>query len=277
MNLSFLKEQRINEILKRHKIFLIFFSFFLTSTFYFFFENWKEKRKCDLPDRVLITKVIDGDTVVAEGGREIRLLGIDTDEKGYPCFESAKKLLENLVLGKEVKLEREKENVDKYGRCLRYLILEGKNLNFELVKFGEAVCRFLDENSKYREFCEKLEKEAIEKKIGCKWEEKRAEKEKIKSIPACQAKKHIGENVFVEGKVVSVSRSKRNNLFLNFEKPYPYQCFTAVIFNSSLSRFPENPEEIYNKKRVRVFGQIKEYKKRPEIILEAPSQIEILE
>ena len=62
--------------------------------------------KCLAPSQVLVTKVIDGDTIVVEGGYHIRLLGIDTDEKGYPCYEAAKSRLEELVLNKKVKLEK---------------------------------------------------------------------------------------------------------------------------------------------------------------------------
>src|SRR3989344_4968580 len=41
-------------------------------------------------EKKFISKVIDGDTVVAEGD-SIRLIGIDTDERGQPCYSDAKK------------------------------------------------------------------------------------------------------------------------------------------------------------------------------------------
>ena len=72
----------------------------------------------------IVTKVIDGDTVVVEGGYHVRLLGIDTDERGYPCYNEAKKRLEELVLNKEVYLESDKDDKDQYERYLRYLILD---------------------------------------------------------------------------------------------------------------------------------------------------------
>jgi micrococcal nuclease len=261
--------------IKRNKTNLIISLLFIISLIWWGWDRYKEEIKCYLPKEVLVTKVIDGDTVVVEGGKEIRLLGIDADERNYPCYESAKIFLEKLVLNKKVRLEKDKENVDRYGRCLRYLISDGKNIDFELVKEGEAVCRFQKPNLKYREICEKLEKEAIENKVGCKWKGK-VESKKIKVISACKAKKHIGEIVFVEGKVVSTYRSTKDNVFLNFEKPYPNQCFSAVIFNSNLSKFPEKPEEFYQDKKVKVFGEIREYKGKPEIILESQNQIEVL-
>ena len=269
------KLNKISKFVKRNKTVLMILFLFLICLFWWGWDKYKEEMKCHLPDEVLVTKVIDGDTIVVEGGREIRLLGIDADEKDYPCYESAKIFLEKLVLNKRVKLEKDEQNVDQYGRCLRYLILDSKNINLELVKEGEAVCRFLKPNLKYKEVCEKLEKEAIKKKIGCKW--KKEIKGEYQTISACKAKNYIGEIAFVEGNVVSTYRSAKNNIFLNFERPYPNQCFSAVIFSSNLSKFPENPEKIYDKKKVRVFGKIKEYRGKPEIILESQNQIEILE
>ena len=63
--------------------------------------------------------------------------------------------------------------------------------------------------------------------------------------------------------------------FLNFHKDYS-RFFTAVIFASAFSRFPVTPESYYLGKKVRVSGYIKEYRGKPEIILEYPDQIEIL-
>jgi len=54
------------------------------------------------------------------------------------------------------------------------------------------------------------------------------------------------------------------------------QRVTAVIFASAFPRFPANPENYYYGKKVRVSGNIKEYNGKPEIILNDPSQIEIL-
>jgi DNA/RNA endonuclease YhcR with UshA esterase domain len=76
---------------------------------------------------------------------------------------------------------------------------------------------------------------------------------------------------------VGVHRSKKNHIFLNFEKPYPNQCFTAVIFASTLySNFGSFNERSYLGKTVQVSGFIKEYKGKPEIILNYPDQIKVL-
>ena len=129
------------------------------------------------------------------------------------------------------------------------------------------------------------ENEARENKAGCKWAvgqatqptEQSATWSKItgNAIGACNAGNYYGREEIIEGKIVDASKSKTNTVFLNFEKPYPNQCFTAVIFSSDLVNFPENPQNYYEGKTVRVKGEIKEYNGKPEIVLEDTSQIEI--
>jgi len=251
-----------------------------------------------LPDgaKRLVTKVIDGDTFLIEGGYSVRILGIDADEKGYSCYQPAKKKLEELVLNKEVRLEKGEEDLDQYCRYLRYVFVDDKNVSLELVKEGLVVARFSSEDVKYKEEIEKAEKEAKENKIGCKWSSftKTSENKKIKSnsqwekltpeklgleiVGACLAGKYVSKKVIVEGKIVDTYRHlKSNTVFLNFEKPYPNQCFTAVIFSSDLYKFVQNPEDYYLNKTIRIVGEIKEYKGRPEIILKDPDQIEVRE
>lgn len=88
------------------------------------------------------------------------------------------------------------------------------------------------------------------------------------------ADKHYGEYVTVEGKIVRTYNSGKA-CFLSFHPNYK-RYFAVVIFASAFPRFPSNPEDYYNNKKVRVTGYIKEYKGKPEIILNEPEQIEIV-
>ncbi len=252
----------------------------------------------ELPDGAtkLATKVIDGDTFLIEGGYSVRVLGIDADERGYPCYEAAKNKLEELILNKQVKLEKGVENLDQYCRYLRYVLLGEENTSLVLVKQGLAVARFSPEDFKYRGAISQAEKEAKESEIGCKWsvsaksalapatEDKKVELqwEKLTSeltglniIGACQAGNYYGKEMIVEGKVADAYRSKTNTVFFNFEKSYPNQCFTGVIFSSDQYKFVASPEDYYLNKTVRIKGEIKEYQSKPEIILQDPSQVEV--
>jgi len=88
------------------------------------------------------------------------------------------------------------------------------------------------------------------------------------------AAKYYGKYVVVEGIIVATHNSGKV-CFLNFHPDYK-RYFTAVIFASAFPHFTANPENYYYGKKVRVSGYIKEYKGKPEIILNDPSQIEIL-
>jgi len=129
------------------------------------------QKSVNLPAKqeAVVTKVLDGDTVIITGGNHVRLLGIDADEVDYPCYQAAKSRLEELVLGKNVILETDQEDLDQYGRQLRYIFLNGENINEKLVSEGLAIARFYSENQKYKSEIIAAEIQAMQAKAGCKW------------------------------------------------------------------------------------------------------------
>ncbi len=118
----------------------------------------------------IVTKIIDGDTIVVQGGEKIRLLGVDCDEKGDECYSKAKEILEEKLLGETVFLESDLEDKDRYGRSLRYIFLDGENINVFLVEKGYCIARFEREGAKYKEEIVGEEEGAIEGRVGCKWD-----------------------------------------------------------------------------------------------------------
>ncbi|HEB77597.1 MAG TPA: DUF4124 domain-containing protein [Methylothermaceae bacterium] len=108
------------------------------------------------PSYYLVKKVYDGDTVLLEDGRRIRLLNINTPEieterkRGEPGGEEAKAMLTSLVRDQSVRLEYDVERHDKYGRTLAHLFRrDGLHLNLQLVKAGWAVANIHPPNLKY--------------------------------------------------------------------------------------------------------------------------------
>lgn len=110
----------------------------------------------------IVSKVIDGDTIEINNER-IRLLGIDSPERGQYYYEQAKNKLEELILGKEVRLERGENDKDKYGRLLRYVFIDDVFVNLELVR--EAYAKVIPAE-KYFEQLKEIEKLAKEKNLG---------------------------------------------------------------------------------------------------------------
>lgn len=83
----------------------------------------------------IVTKIIDGDTIEVNNGTKIRLICIDTPEMGEEYYYESKNYLTNLILNKEIQLEKDISDVDKYGRLLRYVYLENDFIN-ELIVLG---------------------------------------------------------------------------------------------------------------------------------------------
>jgi len=88
------------------------------------------------------------------------------------------------------------------------------------------------------------------------------------------AANHYGKYKTIEGTIVS-TKCFPKVCFLNFDKNYK-KTVTVVIFASNLSKFPSNLDKFYLNKKVQVTGIIKEYKGKPEIIVNSPDQISIL-
>jgi micrococcal nuclease len=89
-----------------------------------------------------LVRVIDGDTIVVIlDGREekVRLVGINTPEKGFCGFEEATQALEALLGTAPVGLvDAGVDDRDKYGRLLRYLDVDGQDPGLELIRAGLA-------------------------------------------------------------------------------------------------------------------------------------------
>jgi micrococcal nuclease len=115
------------------------------------FEEPKEEIAGIQEEAVLykVTKVVDGDTIVVEKNNEtnrVRMIGIDTPETVHPnkpveCFGlEASDMLRELIEGKEVLLKTDptQDDIDRYGRLLRYVFLDGVDINHEMIKKGFA-------------------------------------------------------------------------------------------------------------------------------------------
>jgi endonuclease YncB( thermonuclease family) len=89
-----------------------------------------------------VIRIVDGDTIeVLLGGRRehVRLLRINTPERGQPGYEEAKGALARLVAGGTVSLEPEEGGSwtrDPHGRLLAYVFVDGLHVNVEMVRLG---------------------------------------------------------------------------------------------------------------------------------------------
>lgn len=102
---------------------------------------------CDVKSDVELLRgkvigVSDGDTITVlcgEEGKEslkVRLEGIDAPESSQAFGAKSKDALKELVAGKVVDLR--KTGVDKYGRSLAFVIVDGVDVNAKLIEDGWA-------------------------------------------------------------------------------------------------------------------------------------------
>ena len=87
-----------------------------------------------------VTRVIDGDTFVTNKGDRVRLIGVDAPELPSLRGIESKMYLHEMIDNKVVILERDEisDNKDKYGRLLRYVYLNKKDVNLQMLKSGYA-------------------------------------------------------------------------------------------------------------------------------------------
>jgi micrococcal nuclease len=118
----------------------------------YIFINYKQKPI--IPGNT-VTKIIDGDTFELASGEKIRLICIDAPEINKKGYEEAKQFLSDLILNKQVRLENDINNADKYERLLRYVYINNSKsnnneifVNKELVKQGYATLFPYENNTK---------------------------------------------------------------------------------------------------------------------------------
>ena len=133
--------------------------------------KWREPPKPAPPDVLLpgtyrVERVVDGDTLELENDARVRLLGVDTPETVKPNHPvepwgpEASAFTRSLIQGQDIRLEFDKERVDRYGRYLAYVWYRDeatgkeKLLNEELIRagLGRAATEFRYSESMKRRF-----------------------------------------------------------------------------------------------------------------------------
>ncbi len=253
--------------------------------------------KCDYKT---VYKVIDGDTVkILVNGKEVkvRLIGIDTPETVHPekdvewFGKEATRKLREWVEGKTVclKMDRDKtQDIDKYGRLLRYLWLGNFFVNAELVKQGYAFAytkypfQYLEDFRKYARNARENNRGLWNQEKQKEWGNKVRKNKEVAKTCGYEGTICPENAIYYKGEFKTVRFFVRKSydsgkaIFLNSGKnSHDFHNFTTVIFTDDRHKFPKEPDEYYWGKTIDVTGEIREYEDRAEIILKNPSQIKI--
>ncbi len=216
-----------------------------------------------------IKKIYDGDTILLTNGQKVRFLGINTPEVegrnklAQAGGEEARQWLQKKLKNKKVRLERDVEKKDKYGRLLAHVFTpDNAHLNFELVKLGLATVNIHPPNLKYMDDLLAAESEAEQKLIGI-WQYQQYAAKAVESLNG-QALRGW-QRVF--GTIKSVYHSRKYS-YLNLT-----DTFSLKIQHKSSQLFPEL--EGYVGSKVEVRGWINKHKKRYSMFIRHPSSIKI--
>ena len=233
--------------------------------------------------RGAVASVTDGDTVVLDSGLVIRLIGTQAPKlplgrdgfETWPLAEEAKDALEALVLGREVQLRYGGERIDRHGRALGHLFVDGADSGWvqgEMVGLGMArVYSFPDNRACLAELMA-AEGRARAMKLGI-WSDpyytvRRADRPDALAPLA-------GRYELIEGRVLLADEAG-GRVYLNFGR-YWKEDFTAVIEAGALRMFADlgfDPTQL-DGALVRVRGWVDE-RDGPRIEVTHPEQIEVL-
>ena len=127
----------------------------------------------DAGDRVktTVSRVTDGDTVEispeVRGNGTVRLIGVDSPERGQPLYGEAAVFARESLEGEGVTLELDAEEEDDYGRLLAYAYLpDGLMFNETLLRNGYAQVATFPPNTRYLDRFVAAQREAREARRG---------------------------------------------------------------------------------------------------------------
>jgi DNA/RNA endonuclease YhcR with UshA esterase domain len=111
----------------------------------------------------------------------------------------------------------------------------------------------------------------------------RAGDKDTKPLSPAEAAKHVNEKCTVEMEVKSVGMSKTGGVaFLNSEEDLKDEKnFTAFVGKEAVEKYKQAKVEDltahFKGKTIRVTGTVKLYRERPEIVVDDPEQIQVVE
>ncbi len=223
--------------------------------------------------RVVSTRVFDGDTLALTDGRKVRLLGIDTPEIGrdgepsQPFAEEAKELLRRLAgAGVRLRLRLDKERFDRYGRLLAHVFRDGgDNLQARLLGAGYATTLVVPPNEWSMDCYAAVEARARRERLGI-WG-----LAAYQPVPAATLTDSARGFRLVTGRVQRVGES-RANLWLNLSRH-----MAVRIPKDDLAYFGDlDPRQLAGR-RVEVRGWIHKRRGELRITVRHPAALKVLD
>ncbi|MFW5444162.1 MAG: thermonuclease family protein [Methylococcaceae bacterium] len=214
-----------------------------------------------------VKKVYDGDTVLLTNGQKVRFLGINTPEvEGRHKLaqiggKEAKLWLQQKLKNTKIRLEKDVEKKDKYGRLLAHVFTEDKqHINLQLIEKGMATVNIHPPNLKYTDDLLLAEKKAEHNRLGI-WGYKEYAPKQLSQFNQSSTKGWQR----IMGRIKNIQQG-RKYIYLNLS-----DTFTLKIKQKGSELFPKL--ESYLNKQVEARGWIKKHKSRYSMLIRHPSAI----
>lgn len=231
-----------------------------------------------------VVQVTDGDTIVLDDGRIIRMIGTQApklalgrdDFDPWPLAEPSKRALSDMVLGKTVELGFSGERQDRHGRVLAHVLLDTPDgplwAQQAMVAKGLARVYSFPDNRTCLDLLFAAEGRARVSGLGI-WSDPYYSVRLADQPDALLAR--VGHYELVEGRILK-AESRSGRVYFNFGRSWKLD-FTAVIEAPALRLFAADGRDplVLDGALVRIRGWVDD-RDGPRIEITHPEQIEVL-
>jgi len=223
-------------------------------------------------ERLKVAHIYDGDTIKLADGRKLRLIGINTPERGRdgkkndPFYLAAKNQLQQIIQknNNQVKVLSGEDRHDRYKRWLAHIFtLDNKNITAMLIKKGLGFAIAIPPNIQFLKCYQDAEQYAKKQKQGI-WNHQYS-----RAIPANFLNDSTNGFQQVEGVVQRVGES-RTSFWLNLNPK-----FALRILKKDLTYFSKYHPKDLLKQRLIARGWIYKRKNEQRMTIHHPAALQM--
>lgn len=223
-----------------------------------------------------VAQVYDGDTIKLVDGRKLRLIGINTPERGRdgkndePFYLEAKKQLQNIIRksNNQVKIVFGKDKRDRYKRFLAHIFTQdNKNITATLIKNGMGFTIAIPPNIQLLDCYQNAEHEAQKEKRGI-WNHTYSAVTEVSSL-----KKSARGFYRIRGTVDRIGES-RSSFWLNLNSKSGAKFALRILKKDQPYFSAFHPKDLINQK-ITARGWIYEIKGEQRMTIHHPASLQI--
>ena len=223
-------------------------------------------------ESVKVAHVYDGDTIKLTDGRKLRIIGINTPERGrdgkkdQPFYQDAKNHLQQIIEknNNQLKIILGKDKRDRYKRLLAHIFtLQNENITSSMLKKGMGFSIAIPPNIKFNACYQKAEREAKKHNSGI-WQHSFSQAVEAASLSETTRGFHQ-----VKGTVQRIGES-RSSYWLNLDEK-----FALRILKKDLPYFIKyHPKQLLNQ-QVIARGWIYQRKNELRMSIHHPASLQL--